>query len=101
MNYPHIVVRLMPAIYMPYKIWFGSASCYKGQNAFYIDVDLEKDLQGNLTKRCIDALVPKILLLSQKNNQRMCLVLEKDHCIYLEPDGSFDYSGEPPRSSIA
>jgi hypothetical protein len=66
---PYLVERLMPAVYRRVEL---------------PEADDESVLIEAANDRCISS------------GRRVCLVFGLDRCLYLEPDGSWEWSGDAP-----
>jgi hypothetical protein len=66
---PYLVERLMPAVYRRVEL---------------PEADDESVLIEASNDRCISS------------GRRVCLVFGPDRCLYLEPDGSWEWSGDAP-----
>ena len=103
-TYPHLIVRVIPAVYMRLTIVFEEGAetkkCESRQEALKgpMRVGVEKAWQnGRLTHEARRAMVEAALDRSVTSGFRMCVVSGPGRSIYVEPDGSVDRFDEPPR----
>lgn len=96
-EYPYIIVRLMPAIYSRRSILFEADAC--SDKDLVIPDNQPYDKSGKLTKEARDEVISATLQAVKRTGFRMCAVFGKNDCVYCEPDGSTEKSGDCPNGT--
>lgn len=96
---PHIVVRLMAAVYQrePIRIMQGPhARARIAPGHCFVVHPNPLDTRGSLTEECRGFLIEAVRNAVTTTRFRMCLVWAPTSCSFVEPDGSVRDSSEPP-----
>ena len=100
-QFPHLVVRLMSAVYSRYPIefaqWNSSNHQPKALTLFESD---PFDEFGRLTTDCRHRLIEIVRFEARASGLRMCVVLGSDETVYVESDGTTNESPDPPLGGL-
>ena len=102
-EYPHVVVRLMSAVYQFKKIEFVKENPtvqWKDRvyRIKYDDNPVHDD--GNLKKEALVSLIDDLQLIMCGTRFRYCLVLGPKSCIYFEKNGVQIHSDDIPSGGV-
>ena len=99
-EYPYVVIRWMAAVYGEKPIKFIKKGESKYTDDCFTVADSIPFENGNLTLKCKEKLIQLIQKHSRDTKLSMCLVLAKEHAIFIEPNGTVLVSKEPPSGGI-
>lgn len=103
-EYPHIIVRLMPAMYSRCPIIFKDKA-EEGEEPYKIRGSDKPMIilnscpytkTGRINKKARAEIISATLSEVKRIGFRMCVVFSKSGCVYCEPDGSTEKSSESP-----
>lgn len=99
-GYPHIVVRFMAAVYkiLPIDVHVGEPAVHiETKSAFVQHPQPYADAAGEtMSDECKTLLLSGVLEAVQRTRFRMCVIWNPGYSTFVERDGSFNDSGEPP-----
>lgn len=99
-QYPHLVVRLLAAVYKKIPITFNPDAEEKLDYQAVILKSLRPAIGATDQDPQMSYLIKAICDFSVRKRQSMSIILSKDHCIYVEPDGTYTYSLDLPSSNL-
>ena len=97
-SYPHLVIRLGPAVYQREEITIseGSPSVRVAWRNTQLCHQAPYDSNGEITASAKTALTEGVLAAVRTTNFRMCIVWSERACTFLERDGRIEHKNEPP-----
>ena len=101
-KYPHVVVRLMCAVYQRESIDIcqGVPSVLIGTRRSYVQHPAPYTEDGRLSEGCRKLLLDGVLEAVVRTARRMCVVWAPGVCSYVEHDGQINDSNEAPSGGV-
>lgn len=101
-DYPHLVIRLMSAVYQrePIEIRQGVPCVHIGHRSTYIQHPSPLTPEGQVSEDCRQLLMQGVSEAVKRLKHRMCVVWKSGVCSYVEADGTITESGEPPSGGV-
>lgn len=101
-KYPHVVVRLMCAVYQRESIDIcqGVPSVLIGTRRSYVQHPAPYTEDGRLSDGCRKLLLDGVLEAVVRTAHRMCVVWAPGECSYVERDGQINDSNDAPSGGV-
>ncbi|MBA3033570.1 MAG: hypothetical protein KKF85_06125 [Gammaproteobacteria bacterium] len=102
-SYPHLVVRIMSAVYQRESIEVreGEPSVHVGHRNAYVQHPVPFTADGSISEGCRKLLLGGVLKAVIRTGHRMCVVWQLGVCSYVECDGRIDKSRDAPSGGVS
>lgn len=97
-SYPYLVVRLMATVYQRERldVRVGEPAARVGYRSSFVSHPEPFEEGKRIGAACRQLLKESVLDAVRRTRFRMCIVWGADECTFVEPDGSFVESDDPP-----
>lgn len=101
-SYPYIVIRFIAAVYQRenLQVRVGAPEVHIGHRTSFIQYHEPYAEDGAISPSCRAFLLDGVLDAVRRLKFRMCVVWKKGSCTFVEPDGQFRDSDDPPSGGI-
>ena len=100
MKYPYVVIRWMAAVYGSRDVIIDTDIRDQAKGSFLLPPDAVLQ-NGQIADSGRKLLLDQIMRDVVDSGFRMCAVFGPSDCVFIEPDGTFKVSKDPPSGGIA